>query len=60
MCDFSMKLAAKCENVAVRCQNVASGLSTENNAPATFQAVMNRLFSQNKHNADGTENPITP
>ena len=28
------------------------------NAPATFQAVMNRLLSQNKYNADGTENPM--
>lgn len=28
------------------------------NAPATFQAVMNRLFNQPKFNADGTENPM--
>ena len=28
------------------------------NAPATFQAVMNRLFNQPKYNADGTENPM--
>jgi len=28
------------------------------NAPATFQAVMNKLFSQNKYNADGAENPM--
>lgn len=26
-------------------------------APATFQAVMNRLFSQPEYNADGTKNP---
>lgn len=28
------------------------------NAPATFQAVMNRLFNQPKYNANGTENPM--
>ena len=28
------------------------------NAPATFQAVVNKLFSQNKYNADGTANPM--
>jgi len=28
------------------------------NAPATFQVVMNKLFSQNKYNADGIENPM--
>ena len=28
------------------------------NAPATFQAVMNRQFNVPKYNSDGTENPI--
>ena len=28
------------------------------NAPATFQAVMNRLFNQTRYNADVTENPM--
>lgn len=37
---------------------LAQGSAQRMNAPATFQAVMNKLISQNKYNAVGTKNPV--